>query len=507
VTIPPDVTHREFGEGRVTLHAHHAAKAIEDRGLKDHSALAGAEIDEHVVGPGLEPEGEREREPARRRVWLVGGVPVAERLGFDLDPGFDLQPAVKRDLHQPWKHPSCDPVGNWTAQMHTANYRTAASTPSNWSAEVLEDPAAVVAIAQGWQDLAESLGRPCVTPAWIMAFWRHVHVGRPLRIVVVRDEQGKLAGIAPFYVEREGALVSRYRLISDGVGARIEPLAQACDRPAVAAALARALCRVRPRPNVVTLDSSDEASGWGNLLRKEWPGRRGPRLLRHHPDEAPVVSVLASDEEWLAARSANLRMSLRRIRKRLGSGQVECRRSCTAEELAADLPTLFRLHDERCREAGRTSAMDRRTRLAIVDACLALHPVGGVELWLAHHGRETAGAQLFLRAGPRMLLLTGGLSSAWSRESVGLALIDRAIRHARDIGVATVDLGYGGVPYKWRFADHDEPVAREILFERDWIYPLACLSSDELRRAVARRAVEALPEAAQERIRHIRRAR
>jgi CelD/BcsL family acetyltransferase involved in cellulose biosynthesis len=99
-----------------------------------------------------------------------------------------------------------------------------------------------------------------------------------------------------------------------------------------------------------------------------------------------------------------------------------------------------------------------------------------------------------------MVAITGGISSQWGRESVGVGLIDHAICRARESGVSIVDLGYGGSPWKWRFADRDAPVARDILYPTDnaWRYVAAFVQSDEGRRLVARRAVARLPQAMQD---------
>jgi hypothetical protein len=66
------------------------------------------------------------------------------------------------------------------------------------------------------------------------------------------------------------------------------------------------------------------------------------------------------------------------------------------------------------------------------------------------------------------------------------------VRDAFARGERRVDLGGGDQPYKWRFAERDEPVAWISLFPRNRRYPLTRLQllpkeSREGARALARR--------------------
>ena len=93
----------------------------------------------------------------------------------------------------------------------------------------------------------------------------------------------------------------------------------------------------------------------------------------------------------------------------------------------------------------------------------------------------------------------GGFDEAWAADKPALVTILAAIEHAWAAGDRRFDLGAGGQPYKYRFADGQDEVEWVRLVPRGPRYPLARLSLVPLQ---ARRGVAArLSDDAKERLR------
>src|SRR4051812_36115164 len=90
--------------------------------------------------------------------------------------------------------------------------------------EVLDSVEAVEPAVADWDRLAVEKGLPYCAPAFLLAWWKHVRPeGARLRVVVVRDGQGHVAGIGPFYAVRERGLPA-WALLGGDLAAPVQPL-------------------------------------------------------------------------------------------------------------------------------------------------------------------------------------------------------------------------------------------------------------------------------------------
>jgi hypothetical protein len=91
-------------------------------------------------------------------------------------------------------------------------------------------------------------------------------------------------------------------------------------------------------------------------------------------------------------------------------------------------------------------------------------------LWLAQVEGEAIAAHIFLAAGGEVSYWLGGFDEAWAKQHPSMQTILAAIEHAWSAGDARVDLGGGGHPYKYRFANSEETVAWVALIPKDHRY-------------------------------------
>jgi CelD/BcsL family acetyltransferase involved in cellulose biosynthesis len=330
-------------------------------------------------------------------------------------------------------------------------------------------------VLDAWRAFAEEAALPFSTPEWMLAFWHRVHEpqGARLRVVVVRDGAGAIAGVGPFYeTGRAPPGLAEYRLLGAGIGQRTAPLAREDAFEDVARALAGSLASATPRPSSLVLDALPAGSAWPGALRGAWPGVLGARARVDRRTPGLVATMAVDHEAWLKHKSRNYRRQQVRRRREIAARGGRLRRSEGPAQADADLDALFRLHGERFAAQGKRTSLGPEYRAAVGDATVALVARRRAALWVIDAGGEVVGAQLFLLAGDRLCAWNGGISPAWEHASLGLVLFDEAIRDAHELGARVVDFGSGDQAYKAHFTDADEPIEWSSILVRDHRYPL-----------------------------------
>jgi CelD/BcsL family acetyltransferase involved in cellulose biosynthesis len=204
-----------------------------------------------------------------------------------------------------------------------------------------------------WNGLLESSRANTIflTWEWVQA-WRAV-VGEemPLFVITVRNDAGRLVGVAPFYRYRlmlfNSLPFKALRIVADYATASeygdwfVDP---ACESQAVDA-IAGVLADSREW-DVIWMP---RMSGWSGALERIAPALRHAGLLyRSRPDSFSRIPLPGSLTEFEESFSAKRRQQLRRNRRNLmskpGVGTLHCR---TPQELPGFLEALFDLHHRR----------------------------------------------------------------------------------------------------------------------------------------------------------------
>jgi CelD/BcsL family acetyltransferase involved in cellulose biosynthesis len=333
-------------------------------------------------------------------------------------------------------------------------------------ARLIVDLQALEELRAEWDALAIENALPLMAPDWIVSWWRHLApAGAQPRFVSVHDGQ-RLVGVAPFFVVRDSARGRvDYRLPGIELAARLAPLARPGREWEVAGAVARALARASPHPDLVALEGAPAASSWLTAMREQWPTRVPPFSRTYHVHGSPTVSLSdGTFESWLAARSSSFRKSYRRRGRMLVAENGTMRLGTTAT-LRADIEILMRLHTERWSERGASSMVARADRLPAMleQAGRALTDSGRFRIWIMEVDGRAIWANLFLAAGGEVLAVNSGWDERWARMSPPLLGMLHAIADAFQRGERRLDLGVGDDPFKLQFADGNDPVAWGVL--------------------------------------------
>ena len=308
----------------------------------------------------------------------------------------------------------------------------------------------------GWQALADRRGRPLASPAWMLAWWRHVAPGgATLRTAVVEDA-GELIGVAPYFIEAGPR--HDCRLLASGISQRIEPLAVPGREADVADAFAGALHALEPQPGLVSLEGAPDDSPWPSLLKEALGGTLGAAVYKTLAQDAPVVTLEGrSFEDWFGAKSSNFRQQMRRAKRKLErvGGTI---RMAGRDELDADVAALMRLHASRWEGRGESGLAAPGVAAMLREAGAAMIDDGRFRLWIIEVEGRPMSAQLFLAAGGEVAYWNGGFDESWAALKPAMLAILAAIEDAFERGDRRVDLGGGAQPYKMRFADAVDPI-------------------------------------------------
>jgi CelD/BcsL family acetyltransferase involved in cellulose biosynthesis len=330
--------------------------------------------------------------------------------------------------------------------------------------ELISDLAGIEELAPEWDALAAAESNPVTTPAWILAWWRHVAPeGLEPRVVAVRD-RGALIGVAPFYASPRRGGVVEYRLMASEFGVCMEPLAVSGREWEVAGELARVLATSRPRPDVVAFGPMPVASHWVSALHSQWPGRMRGLVRQQRLDGAPVIMLReASFEAWFASLSSKTRQSFRRNDKLFAEAGGTTRWS-TAETLRADAEAFTRLHASRWESRGsRLTELGARLPDWFEDAARGQIESGRFRICVLEVDGSPICVDFYLTAGRELATINSAWDESYANLSPAKLAVQRVVQDACERGCRRVHLGLGNYANKLRLANGNDPVAWTLL--------------------------------------------
>lgn len=341
--------------------------------------------------------------------------------------------------------------------------------------EILGDLESLEVFRIRWEALAVALARPFCSPAWMLAWWRHLAPSRSrLRVVVVLDGD-ELLGVAPFFVQLGLGGLVHYRLLGSRTSYRLEPLARPGWEKAVAQIVVDAISTTGRGPHVLSFEGIPNTSPWPLLFLEAWPGGT-PWTYRVRTLPAPTLSLRGRTfQQWMASKSSNFRKQARRRRRQLEEEGATFRVATTEKELARGLSSFATLHYARWRSRGGSRALDARVERMLADVARQLMEDQRMQVWCLELGGTIISAQVLLEAGGEVAWWLGGFDERWAKYNPTTQTILVAIEDAFARGGHRFDFGGGGQEYKYRFADGEDSLEWVQLVTRGRRYPLTRL--------------------------------
>jgi CelD/BcsL family acetyltransferase involved in cellulose biosynthesis len=326
--------------------------------------------------------------------------------------------------------------------------------------EEITTSAALEAFAPAWTDLwrRASAATPFQSPAWLLPWWHHFGHG-DLLVLAVR-EFGRLVGMLPLYVYREGAL---RKLLPLGIGVSDygDALLDGEHAQSAARCLLAHLARTAERWEVCDLQPLPPTSA---LLAAEVPGFAEKRS---ELAPCPVLQLPGSAAGLETALPKRMRQNLRYyLRRAERQGALRCE-AARVESLPALLETFFALHGARWEQRGLPGLLaDDTVRAFHIEATAALMAQGALRLLaLRLDGRIVAMLYGFAGKG-RFYHYLAGFDPELRQLGLGTLVIGHAVMQSIDEGLKEFDFLRGREDYKYRWGAIDRPAYARRLWPR-----------------------------------------
>lgn len=336
----------------------------------------------------------------------------------------------------------------------------------------------VEALLPEWIELFYESGtpNPFAHPHWMLAWARHYVADDELFVVTVRDDAGRLVGLAPFYLARRHLMrsvsVSQLRLF--GIGRHGVPLTElpqiltySDPQRKILRAIMGVVCEHRDEWDWVRV-SLTPTQGW---FEPQWipESQSDDSIFVLHRGVRPHV-VLSLPDTWGELRSGlkrNVKESIRRGSNRLTrdglAPQFEVPNDPASVDAAID--ELSALHKKRASAAGKVRhadyLFDARDRAFLRDAVCHMAAAGHVSPHLMRVGDATVAGRLVLHANDTTFFSVSGFDPAWWEYSVATTLTVNCLQAAIARGDTLADLSQGPEVAKLRWSE-------ELVFHRDF---------------------------------------
>jgi len=292
---------------------------------------------------------------------------------------------------------------------------------------------------------------------WMSTWWKHFGKGQ-LAVIAVRDSDGRLAAVAPFYVARssEGLGARRLGFLADEhVGSDyLNILADARFGAAAGEEIARVLFAHHRCWDYIELRDTADSPAMAAL--KTGLRSRGMCVSESSRRTCRYIPLPPTFQKYLAGISTGLRANYRRRWRALQhEHQAECLAVSDAAALERHFPDLIALHRMRFAQRGGESAfLAPGVPEFHAEAMRVLTAQGFVRLFLLQAGGEAVAALYGFSVGRTFQFYQCGMDPGWVRYGLGQVLIGNAIEQTIAAGHATFDFLRGDESYKTGWADH-----------------------------------------------------
>ncbi len=375
-------------------------------------------------------------------------------------------------------------------------------------ATIVERESELDGLFDAWDELAVAAAEPLSSPAWMLAWWRHVApAGSVPHVVAVRDGE-RLVGLAPLWSRPGGGACLDF-FAGGSFSSSVAVLATPGREAEVAAVVGGTLaCGPRP-PELLDLGPAEAAARWPEALRDGWSGGPRPLVLRAEATPSPVINLdgVENLEAWIATRGRSFRSNFRRRTRQLERDGGSFR-ECSEDTLEEDVRTFARLHVDRWRNLGssRMAAMGDALPAMLVDLGRNLGTGRRFRLHLLEVDGRPIAASLLLEAGGEVALINTGWDEDFHQLAPLQLLQGQAVADGLLRGDRRINLGRGASRAKLSAADGDEPVVEAIMVPWGRRTPAALTRARRfVRRCAQERVREAMSDEAYDRLRTLKR--
>jgi CelD/BcsL family acetyltransferase involved in cellulose biosynthesis len=332
----------------------------------------------------------------------------------------------------------------------------------------LESCEGAASLRPAWNLLAESV--PFRQWEWLSSWWQHYGAGKQWYVLAVHDDDGRLAGLAPWFLHQVPAFGRVVQFLGSGEACTdyLTILCRQQDRERVTSSLAQWLLSVSGSESADDWDmlhldglAADDATATALLQALEQGG-----CAVHSRNECNTwrIPLPATWDEYRRQLSKPNRRHVRTLQERLiDPGTVCVHVASTAEQLDRAWPILVDLHQRRRLELGQPGCFASPAFAGFArSAADEFLRAGQLELlWLERAGIPMA-AQLGFIGGGVTYAYQVGINPTMLADSPGWLVHTESIRRAIGLGHTAFDFLRGNEPHKQRMGAR----SRELLTAR-----------------------------------------
>lgn len=315
---------------------------------------------------------------------------------------------------------------------------------------------------------------------WNQAWWQHfAPPGSRLRLIVCRDAERRLVGIAPLYLLRRRYFGITYfrELVLVGMGVELKTsehldvIARRGAERAVAQAVAECLLGNREWDRLRLWQVPRESAVLPHLARALGAGTRVSVC-----DRAPYIDTSTDWATFKAGFGRSMRRNVEYYSRRLFKRYPGCEfsRVRSAAELEPAMDALVRLHQARWRAMGEPGAFSYGLDVFLHDVSREMFDRSRVVVWTLKIGGRIEAALLGFLDNGVLHYFQKGFNPAYTEDDLGTAMLGLCVRDCfDDPAIRAFDFMGGGAPYKDLWAkrsrenvvlDLQRPTRRTALF-------------------------------------------
>ena len=321
--------------------------------------------------------------------------------------------------------------------------------------ECIEDETQLKELYAAWTSLMVEDPAPSLflTPEWVDTWWRHRNVEAGLWVLAVRDQAGRLAGLAPWMCVRQrvGPLrLKRIAFLGSGIvyPVHLDIIAPPAEKKAVCEALLSYLDGHRRDWDVLDLGDLEEMSYLKSCLKA---ARRPFRELA--PVTARFTCLPQSFEAYerdlmTGSRRGHMRQRRRKL-EREHPGEVVFEAVTDTEDVRHTLDVLKTLNQDRFHDKQQVSSFDYDGFVAFYqDVAIVARQQGWLRLYRLRVGEEVIAAVYGFLYRDVFYAYQAAFDAAWGRYSPGYLLFTHCIQEAIAQGAHEWNMMRGDQDYK-----------------------------------------------------------
>lgn len=322
--------------------------------------------------------------------------------------------------------------------------------------QIFTDAAAFDTLASEWDDLFDRATPPFfVNRRYQKIWWQYLGQG-DLLLIAVRDDDGRLVGLAPLYTHQNDSGQRQLSFVGCvDVSDYLDILADPAHIEAVHQALLDCLADIEWK--ALTLCSLPHQSLTHTKLA-DAAQARGWQTTVDEQDVCPVITLAENWDDYLAGINKKQRHEIRRkMRKIEREAETEWYAVESETEVVTAMTEFIDLHQKSTadKEDFWNDDMAAFFKAIAVEAARA----GWLKLYFIRVNGVNAAAMLCFDFNNEFLLYNSGYDPAQFAElSPGNVLTSYTIQHAISLGRTRYDFLRGDEVYKFRFGAEPEPV-------------------------------------------------